>query len=111
MPDGHRFIDAEDLPWGCSHAHGVSFKQLRYDKDGTGAVMVHMCPGTRYPQYITHGGQDVYVVDGELILGELRVQRGAYAFIPAASTNEPHTEKGCVLFVASNGHVKHANAG
>lgn len=101
-------LDAEDMPWGCSHAHGVSFKTLRYDPQAKqGAVMVHMCAGTEYPHYDSEAGQDVYVIDGELLLGDQVVSRGAYLWVPPGEDHAPRTEKGCVLFVASFGKVQH----
>ncbi len=103
-----RLIDAEDLPWWCSDSEGVSFKTLRYDDDAkNGAIMVHMIPGTTYPMYETAAGQDIYVVDGELMLGDEVVGRGAYAWVPPGTHHAPRTEKGCVLFVSSLGRVKH----
>ncbi len=103
-----RFIDAEDLPWWCSDADGVSFKTLRYDETAKhGAVMVHMIPGTTYPVYEASAGQDVYVVDGELLLGDSVVRRGSYAWVPPGAHHAPRTVKGCVLFVCSLGRVAH----
>lgn len=102
------YLDAEDMPWGCSHVRGVSFKTLRYNAtEKQGAVMVHMCAGTKYPHYDSEAGQDVYVIDGELLLGEQAVKRGSYVWVPPGEDHAPRTEKGCVLFVASFGKVRH----
>ena len=101
-------LNAEDMPWGCSNVHGVSFKTLRYDADEKqGAVMVHMCAGTEYPHYDSEAGQDVFVIDGELLLGEQSIGRGSYVWVPPGEDHVPRTDKGCVLFVASFGKVRH----
>lgn len=108
MSDNQILLDAEDMPWSCAPTRGVSFKTLRFDHDTrAGAVMIHMCPGTTYPRFSTEKGQDVYVVDGELIIEESRVGRGSYAWMPAGREHAPTSDKGCVLFVTFPGAVHH----
>lgn len=101
-------LDAEDMAWTCHPEKGVSYKSLRYDHgDKSGAVLIHMCPGSTYPRYRAHAGQDIFVVDGELILAGTTVRRGAYVHVDAGAEQAPHTEKGCVLFVSFPGDVEH----
>ena len=101
-------VHAEDMAWSCHPSQGVSFKSLRYDHDDkSGAVMIHMCPNTRYPTYRATQGQDIFVVDGELLIGDERVRRGSFAHVTSGSTQAPHTEQGCVLFVSFPGAVQH----
>ena len=101
-------LDAEDMPWTCHPEQGVSYKPLRYDHDDkSGAVLIHMTPGSTYPRYRAHAGQDVFVVDGELVLGEQSVRRGAYVHVAAGGEQSPRTDKGCVLFVTFPGDVEH----
>jgi quercetin dioxygenase-like cupin family protein len=103
--------DAESMPWEVAHSAGVSYKSLRFDRGSkAGAVMIHMTPGTTYPRHKVHEGQDIFVVDGELIVGESRVSRGQYAWVAAGAESEPRTEKGCVLFVTFPGQVEHLHA-
>ncbi len=105
-------IDAEDMAWSCHPREGVSFKSLRYDHvTKSGAVMIHMCPDTTYPEYRALAGQDVLVVDGELLIGDERVRRGSYAFVSPGTQHAPRTTSGCVLFVSFPGEVEHLHAG
>lgn len=108
MADSFYQLDAEDMAWTC-HAHpGVSYKSLRYDHEGKGgAVMVHLVPGASYPRYLAHGGQDVYVVDGELLLDGARMGRGSYVHVAAGASQRPHSDKGCVLFVSFPAEIEH----
>ena len=111
MNDKLIHLDAEDMPWSCAPTKGVSFKTLRFDHTTrAGAVMIHMCPDTTYPRFTTEKGQDVYVIDGELIIDGQHVRRGAYTWMPAGEEHAPHSEKGCVLFVAFPGAVHHHHA-
>jgi len=104
-------VHAEDMAWSCHPHVGVSFKSLRYDHDDkSGAVMIHMCPNTSYPEYRSLAGQDIFVVDGELIVGDESVKRGAYAFVAPGTRHAPRTEHGCVLFVSFPGEIEHIHA-
>ncbi len=106
------FLDASDLPWMCAETRGVSFKSLRFDHETrAGAVLVHMCPGTTYPRHHVHAGEDVYVVDGELILDERALGRGAYVWVAPGTVQAPRTDRGCVLFVTYPGPVEHLHDG
>jgi hypothetical protein len=101
-------LEAEDMPWTCHPQRGVSYKSLRYGHaDKSGAVLIHMCPGTTYPAYRADAGQDVFIVDGELMLDGQTMRRGAYLHIEAGSVQAPTTERGCVLFVSFPGNVQH----
>ena len=109
MSETHVFVDAEEMAWRCTPAPGVSFKSLQFDKTTrAGAVMIHMCPGTTYPSHHSELGQAVFVVDGELVVGDRRLARGSYGWLPADVEHAPNTEKGCVLYVTFAGAVHHA---
>lgn len=111
MSQTYYSLDADDMAWTCHPSQGVSYKSLRYDHgDKSGAVMIHLCPGATYPTYRAHGGQDVFVLDGELLLGEIAVGRGNYVHVAPGSLQQPRTNKGCVLFVSFPGDVEHLHA-
>ena len=106
--ENQQFLDAGDLPWMCSETRGVSFKSLRFDHETrAGAVLVHMCPGTTYPRHRVHAGEDVFVVDGEVVIGGQAMGRGAYVWVAPGTEQAPQTEKGCVLFVTYPGLIEH----
>jgi quercetin dioxygenase-like cupin family protein len=110
MSETHVFVDAEEMAWRCMPTRGVSFKSLQFDKDTkAGAVMIHMCPGTTYPSHHSERGQAVFVVDGELVVGDRRLGRGSYGWLPANIEHKPSTEEGCVLYVTFAGAVHHAS--
>ena len=101
-------LDADDMAWSCHRQQGGSYKTLRFESnDKSGAMMVHMCPGSQYPEYEATCGQDVLVVDGELLVGELALPRGSYLHVAPDEPHSPHSKTGCVLFVSFPGAVKH----
>ncbi len=112
MNPKHIILNAEDMAWTCAYTKGVSFKSLRYDPlTKSGAAMIHMCPGSSYPRFRATKGQDIYVIDGEVTVGERHVERGSFAWVPPGAVHEPTTEKGCVLFVSFPGAVEHDGPG
>jgi anti-sigma factor ChrR (cupin superfamily) len=75
----------------------------RRDLPATGGVrvwVVDMAPGSQWPWVDAHdeAGEEVYVVSGELIEGELRYGAGTYLFYGPGSSHRPRTETGVRLF-------------
>ena len=61
--------------------------------------LVDMAPGSTWPVVDEHDtGEEVYVVDGEIIEGERRFGAGTYLFFKPGSRHQPRTEKGARLF-------------
>ncbi len=99
--------DTDDLPWRCAPTRGVSYKSLRYDPETkAGAVMIHMCPNTTYPRNIMHGGAEMFVLDGDVVVGGVALRRGCYTYVAAGCESEPRTTGGCVLFVTFPGRIE-----
>lgn len=104
-------FDTESLPWTCAQANGVSYKSLRYDGESQGgAVLIHMCPESTYPQNLVHAGMDIFVLDGELTIADAALQRGSYAHVAAGAHTSPTSQAGCVLFVTFPGRVENLHA-
>ena len=104
-------FDTDALPWTCAQAKGVSYKSLRYEGEShSGAVLIHMCPETEYPENLVHKGMDILVLDGELTIAETALHRGSYAHVPAGARTAPTTREGCVLFVTFPGRVENLHS-
>lgn len=67
---------------------------------GARAWVVDMAPGSRWPRVDVHGegGEQIYVVSGELIEGDRRFGPGAYLLFGPGSRHRPRTEIGVRLF-------------
>lgn len=104
-------FDTEFLPWTCADAKGVSYKSLRYDSEThAGAVLIHMCPETTYPEHLAHAGMDILVLDGDLSIAGAPLVRGSYAHVNAGNRAAPQTAEGCVLYVTFPGKVENLHA-
>lgn len=106
-PDERVIRRAASAPWRATDMPGVEWKPLRYVAEtGAGASLLRMAPGCAYPAHRHEQGEDVYVLEGELLVGTERFGPGDYLYSPPGSVHAPRTEKGCVLFASFPGHVR-----
>lgn len=65
---------------------------------GVRAWIVEMAPGSVWPKVDEHpDGEDVYVLEGEMIEGERRFAAGSYLHFAPGSSHRPRTETGLRL--------------
>lgn len=65
---------------------------------GVRAWIVEMAPGSEWPHVDEHPhGEDVYVIEGEMIEGDLRFPAGSYLHFAPGSSHRPRTETGLRL--------------
>lgn len=62
--------------------------------------VVDMAPGSVWPQVDRHGagGEDVFIVSGEMIEGDRRLPAGSFVHFAPGSAHQPRTETGVRLF-------------
>jgi anti-sigma factor ChrR (cupin superfamily) len=64
-----------------------------------------LAPGTQTPHHVHRGGEEVYVISGELRDHEGRYGAGSWMRFPDGSSHAPWTETGCTLYV-KRGHME-----
>ncbi len=110
-PGGFVRVDTATAAFKPTSTPGITFQSLRYDQETkAGAILLRMAPGTSYPAHEHTKGEDVFVIEGELIVGTERFPAGSYLYSPPGSTHAPRTEKGCLLFSAFPGKIDHHKA-
>jgi len=69
-------------------------------RDGVRIWVVEMEPGAEWPLVDRHdgGGEDVLILNGEIIEGEARLGPGTYMHFGPNSSHRPRTETGARLF-------------
>lgn len=101
---GLHILRSTDGVWEETDCPGVRFRQLAVDEQRRYVTMlVRMDPGSAYPPHRHAGGEECYVLEGDLhVAGEV-LGAGDYQY---AAANSDHgvqsTEKGCLLLVVSS---------
>jgi len=97
-PVGLTIFDIEHVP-AIEVGHGCRRRDLK-SRDGLRLWIVEMDPGAEWPNVDQHdlGGEDVFIVSGEIIEGEARLGPGTYMHFAPNSSHRPRTETGARLF-------------
>jgi quercetin dioxygenase-like cupin family protein len=81
---------------------GIFVKVLRYDKQAHRAptILLRFDPGARYPAHNHPGGEEVFVLEGDLKLGQDHLQAGDYLYTAPDNKHAVWSEQGCVVLVS-----------
>ena len=95
---------ADTASWEPTGFEGVDLRRLFTDASARRqTILVRMAPGASYPMHVHDGHEECYVVEGDLIDGELCMKTGDYTCFPAGSKHGPLTTRdGCLLLVQSS---------
>jgi quercetin dioxygenase-like cupin family protein len=96
-----KFLGTADMPWRpFEEAPGVSFRVLKTHRPGNGAtLMLRFDPDSSYPAHRHPGGEEYYVLDGELIDGPQRYGEGTFVWHPPGSVHRPRSELGATVLI------------
>ena len=88
-------------PLGEPGVNGVQVKVLRFDH-ATGrapTILLRFEPGATYPPHNHPGGEEIFVLEGEVQLGKDHLRAGDYLYTAPANKHGVRSEAGCVLLV------------
>ena len=94
---------------------GVSVKLLRRDADsGAVTVLLRFDAGSRFPAHRHPAGEEVFVVEGDVRIGNERLHQGEYLYAEPDSIHAVSSESGGTILVVLPKPVeileKHASA-
>lgn len=78
---------------------GVFVKVLRFDKaqNRPPTFLLKFAPGASYPNHTHPGGEEVYVLEGEVRFGPTQLVAGDYLYTPPDATHAVFSRTGCVM--------------
>jgi anti-sigma factor ChrR (cupin superfamily) len=84
---------------------GIGWKPINFDKDAVrGSFLVRLEPGTKSLPHIHTGGEDSFILDGELVDVDGRVfGPGDIVSYGAGSRHASQSPKGCTILVFLHG--------
>jgi quercetin dioxygenase-like cupin family protein len=80
---------------------GVYVKVLRYDEESGRAptILLKFDAGATYPAHSHPGGEEVFVLEGEIQFGPDRLGAGDYLYTAPGNAHGVRSERGCVILV------------
>ena len=91
-------VRRDEAEWRALPAPGVSVKVLREDKDtGEWTAVSRFEAGARFPTHNHPGGEQVFILEGDLQVGRHRLKAGDYLYTPPGGKHAVSTESGCLL--------------
>jgi anti-sigma factor ChrR (cupin superfamily) len=98
-------IDTNKAEWQPHAVDGVEILPLYGSESYPERIrLVRFAPGTRFPRHGHPGGEEIFVVEGDIEDAFGRYDKGAWARFPDGSEHEPFSENGALLYVKT-GHL------
>jgi quercetin dioxygenase-like cupin family protein len=97
---GVSVVQSSAAEWRPARVRGVSVKILRADEaTGESTTLIRFEPGTRFPAHDHPGGEEVFVVEGDLTIGPHHLKAGDYLYTPPNGKHAAASDRGCVFLV------------
>jgi quercetin dioxygenase-like cupin family protein len=98
----NQLVRSNDVRWKPLDEPGVTgvhVKVLRFDTTSSRAptILLRFDPGASYPGHAHPGGEEIFVLEGDVRLGEDRLRAGDYLYTAPHNTHAVHSEGGCVI--------------
>jgi hypothetical protein len=94
----YRPLTHEYLAWAVKKDGGEALR------DFLNAALVRWQPGTRFPQHIHPGGEEIFVLDGVFEDEQGAYPAGTWLRNPPGSRHAPFSRSGCLIWVKT-GHL------
>jgi len=86
----------DSIPMG----RGVYLTYLR-KSPGEYSILLKMEAGGSFPMHEHMGGEEIFVVEGQVDLGECTLEAGDYFYAPPGISKKASTQTGCTLLLSS----------
>ena len=94
------YINPDDQQWTETPYDGIQMCVLRSDKEkGGGTVLIKFPKGARFPKHDHPGGEEVYVLEGEAVIGDVVVSKGDYLWTPPGGIHDVTAKRETILLV------------
>ncbi|HEU4368758.1 MAG TPA: cupin domain-containing protein [Methylomirabilota bacterium] len=89
-----------DDGWRPGRVPGVTYKLLRRNPEtGESTTLVRLEPGARFPAHNHPAGEEVFVLEGDVLIGPDRLKAGDYLYTPPDGKHAASSQGGCVFLV------------
>ena len=104
-PALNQLVRSNDVPWQPLDEPGivgVAVKVLRFD-EATGrapTILLRFDPGARYPAHTHPGGEEIFVLEGDIRLGKDHLRAGDHLYTAPHNVHSVLSEGGCIVLVS-----------
>jgi quercetin dioxygenase-like cupin family protein len=100
----NQFVRSHQLEWKPLSEPGVTgvfVKVLRFDEETRRAptILLKFEPGATYPAHNHPGGEEIFVLEGDIALGKDHLYSGDYLYTAPNNKHAVRSEKRCVVLV------------
>jgi quercetin dioxygenase-like cupin family protein len=104
-PELNQLVRSSSVEWQPLTEPGISgvfVKVLRFDHASGRAptIMLKFEPGASYPGHVHPGGEEIFVLEGDIRLGKDRLLAGDYLYTAPLNIHAVHSDGGCVVLVS-----------
>ena len=102
--NGNQFVSSRSVEWRPLAEEGVAgieVKVLQYDHEARRAptILLKFAPGASYPVHNHPGGEEIFVLEGDLRLGKDHLYAGDYLYTAPGNIHAARSVAGCVALV------------
>ena len=95
---------SEAMPWRPLNepdVTGIFLKVLRFDSSTRRAptILLKFEPGASYPAHNHPGGEEIFILEGEIRVGKDHLRKGDYLYTPPDNRHAVASQAGCVILV------------
>lgn len=104
-PQPNQLVRADEVAWKPLDEPGITgiyVKVLRHDEAANRAptILLRFEPGARYPGHVHPGGEEIFVLEGDLRVGKDRLRAGDYLHTAPDNAHAVYSEGGCVVLLS-----------
>ncbi|MCB1024901.1 MAG: cupin domain-containing protein [Acidobacteria bacterium] len=109
--NGNQLTKTSGLDWKPlqeKDSEGIFIKSLMYDveTDRSPTILLKFEAGATYPLHDHPGGEEIFVLEGDIKLGKDELHAGDYLFTAVNNKHRVSTKNGCVVLLRAPEEVE-----
>lgn len=102
--NGNQLVRTHEIEWKPLPEAGISdiyVKVLQYDQEAKRAptILLKFAPGATYPLHTHPGGEEIFVLEGELTVGKDHLRAGDYLYTVPDGKHAVRSAQGCIVLL------------
>ncbi len=89
----------KDRSWETTETVGLDYSVLRPQADGGATIFLRFAKGVIGAEHTHPGGEEVFVVEGDITIGGRRLKRGDFLYTPPDASHAALAHDDTVLLV------------